>query len=280
MALPLLACGAAGSPAPDTPDPADPADTAGAQAGALPSSHVHGVAVNPADDAVYLATHEGLFRMGATPERVGPVIDLMGFTVAGPDHFYASGHPGNGVQMPQPVGLIESRDAGRTWTTLSRGGESDFHTLTASEAGVVGFDGALRASRDGRSWTTSNPPLSPHALASSPDGRVVLATTPEGLIRSPDAGVTWQPVDGAPLLLLVDWANAPAVAAGVTPDGQVAVSTDAGATWEPRGGVGGVPQALGASGAADELRVLAVTETSVVESTDGGASFAPYRPAT
>ena len=122
-----------------TPDPArtsttvDPGHPA---ADGLPSPHVHGVAVNPADDRVYLATHDGLFRYDPTgPQRIGPVIDLMGFTVAGPDHFYASGHPGQGTDLPDPVGLLESTDAGHTWTALSRQGQSDFHALTASPAG-------------------------------------------------------------------------------------------------------------------------------------------------
>ena len=56
----------------------------------------------------------------------------MGFTVAGPGHYYASGHPGTATDLPQPVGLIESRDGGRTWAVLSRGGQSDFHALTTS----------------------------------------------------------------------------------------------------------------------------------------------------
>jgi hypothetical protein len=99
-------------------------DAAGG-AGGLPTSHVHGVDVNPADGTVYLAAHDGLFRYGGSgPERVGPVIDLMGFAVAGPDHFYASGHPGEGADLPNPVGLIESTDAGRTWRALSRQGLS------------------------------------------------------------------------------------------------------------------------------------------------------------
>ncbi len=93
---------------------------------------------SPADGLVYLATHDGLFHYDDSgPVRVGPVIDLMGFTVVGPDHFYASGHPGPGVELPAPVGLIESRDGGATWDPLSRQGESDFHALTASDAGVV-----------------------------------------------------------------------------------------------------------------------------------------------
>lgn len=86
----------------------------GGTEGALPSAHVHAVAVNPADDRVYLATRDGLFRYDPDgPTRVGPMIDLMGFSVAGPDRFYASGHPGPGTDLPEPVGLIESLDGGR-----------------------------------------------------------------------------------------------------------------------------------------------------------------------
>jgi hypothetical protein len=51
---------------------------------------------------------------------VGPVIDLMGFTVAGPGRYLASGHPGLHVDQAQPVGLIETTDGGVTWTPVSR----------------------------------------------------------------------------------------------------------------------------------------------------------------
>lgn len=68
----LASCSA---PAPDQTE-----SSAGAPSGqGLPSDHVHGVAFNPADDKVYLATHDGLFRYDDTgPAQVGPVIDLMG----------------------------------------------------------------------------------------------------------------------------------------------------------------------------------------------------------
>lgn len=47
------------------------------------------------------ATHQGLSRyVDSGPQLVGPVIDLMGSTVAGPDHFSAFGHPGAGTDLP------------------------------------------------------------------------------------------------------------------------------------------------------------------------------------
>lgn len=239
----------------------------------LPSEHVHGVAINPADGLVYLATHNGIFvAEGGGWAARGPVIDLMGFSVAGPDHFYASGHPGQGTQLPNPVGLIESRDAGRTWTPMSRQGQSDFHALTARPNRFVGFDGQLRVSRDGAGWaTTPGLPASAFSLAGG-EGDVVMATTERGVALSQDGGMGWDLIDGAPLLLLVDWV-ADQTFVGVAPDGVTHVSEDGGRTWQRRGQVAGQPQALGATEAGSELRILVVVETSVQESRDGGRTF-------
>lgn len=270
--LTLSGCAGEGTSAHSSGDSTHQADH-----GDLPSSHVHGVGVNPADERIYLATHDGLFRYddgGAT--RIGPVIDLMGFTIAGPDHFYASGHPGPGVDLPEPVGLIESTDGGQTWDLLSRQGQSDFHALTASSAGVVGFDGtALSVTSDGITWRDLDPTVTPHALAASGDGTVLVSTSESGPARSVDGGATWAPVEGAPLLQVVDWAAGQTVV-GVTPDGTVAVSTDAGATWTERGHVSGPPQAVGATlSPQGSLRVLVVSSDGVLDSTDGGESFLP-----
>lgn len=244
----------------------------------LPSDHVHGVGINPADGVVQLATHDGLFSyQDGTPVRVGPVIDLMGFTVAGPDHFYASGHPGPGVDLPQPVGLIESTDGGRSWSALSRQGQSDFHALSALQGAVIGFDGQLRMSADARTWTTTQAPVQPFALASSPQGTTVLATSQDGPALSRDAGASWSVLEQAPLLQVAAMADATTIV-GITPDGTVAVSQDTGATWATPGAVPGPPQAVAASrqdGGA--LQVMAVTSAAVLSSADGGVSFAPLQ---
>jgi DNA-binding beta-propeller fold protein YncE len=248
-------------------------------AGGLPSAHVHGVARNPADGLVYLATHDGLFRIseGAAPARVGPVIDFMGFTIVGPNHFYASGHPGPGVDLPDPVGLIETTDGGNTWIQRSRQGQSDFHTLTSSIAGIVGFDGKQMATTiDGRTWQQINPPAGAHAVAASPDGAVLLVTSPSGLARSTDKGQTWQLAQTPLLLRLAAWADATTVV-GVGPDGRIATSTDAAATWKAQASVGAPPHALGAHRAKDgSVEILAVTEAGLVRSTDNGTTFSPY----
>ncbi len=197
-----------------------------------------------------------------TPQRVGPVIDLMGFTVAGPGHYYASGHPGTATDLPQPVGLIESRDGGNTWTVLSRGGASDFHALTTAGSTVVGFDGVLRSTADGRTWREGNLDAQPRTLAGSRDGATVLATTPEGLMHSTDAGLSWRWTEQAPLLLMVAFGDGDTVA-GLTPDGQVHTSTDAGRTWRATELLAPDAQALHASGEGEQLEILVATDRTI-----------------
>ena len=264
--LALSACGQGAAPAPGT-----------RAAAALPSEHVHGISRDPGSGKVTLATHTGLFVLqpDASWKLVGPEVDLMGFTVTGPGTYYASGHPGSGVDLPAPVGLIKSTDAGATWTVQSLGGQADFHALTASSAGVMGYDGALRTTSDGKSWVQGGLSVEPFALASAPDGSQVLATTAQGPLRSTDGGRTWVALVSPPPLVLVAWADAKTVV-GLTSDGGVAVSADAGATWQ----VNPVKLANGEAitarrDKAGVLEILVVVETGVMQSHDNGASFTP-----
>lgn len=267
------------SNAPEGDDPVPATAGHGGGAHALPSTHVHGVGRDPGDGVLLLATHDGLYRYEAAgARRVSPQIDLMGFTVAGPNHYYASGHPNTVMDLPQPMGLVESRDGGRTWKVLSRGGESDFHTLATAGDTVVAFDGELRRTADGRTWSTASLPAEPRVLASSPAGKHVLATTEQGLLMSTDKGATWAPVPKAPLLLLVAWADE-RTAVGIAPDGTVALSRDAGRTWRTTGKTDPAPQALSASVSAGRLEILVVTDHGVLSSTDG-ASFDTAAPTT
>ncbi|KGN41626.1 F510_1955 family glycosylhydrolase [Knoellia aerolata] len=253
-----------------------PAISAALDSASLPSAHIHGVGRDPGDGALLLATHEGLFRYAADgPVRVGPSIDLMGFSIAGPGHYYASGHPNMVSELPQPMGLIESIDGGKTWTVLSRGGQSDFHTLTQAGDTVLGFDGNLRRTTDGRQWSTAPLTGQPRTLAANPDGSKVLATTEAALLGSTDKGATWRPTPGAPLLLHVAWADAGAVA-GVTPGGEVAMSVDAAQTWTMTGATVPPPQAVSASRTSAGLEILVVTEREVLSSPDG-KNFEPLR---
>ena len=270
----LAGCAPASSPAPETNGTAT---GTGSAPSPLPGSHVHGIAVSGETSQVLLATHDGLFDVTTTPAaKIGETNDLMGFTTGPSDGvFYASGHPGPGSDLPNPMGLLRSSDGGKTWEQLSRQGESDFHALTATEAGIVAFDGALRTSPDGKAWHTVPVDFSPAVLAGHPDSITVLATTQDGIQRSTDSGSTWTPLENGPVIQFAAFAH-PAEAVGVEPDGTVHYSPDAGQTWTEQGRIDAEVMAIAAlKGEDGRPWIWAATADGVIVSTDGGRTFRP-----
>jgi hypothetical protein len=235
-------------------------------------AHVHGLGVDPADGALYAGTHYGLFRVpdSGAPERVSDGMqDLMGFTVVGPQHYLASGHPGPDDDAPPNLGLIETTDGGRTWQTLSLAGVADFHALESRHGRVYGWNaGDVMVSEDGKTWETRSKLLLADFAVSPDDPDTLLATTAQGLGTSDDGGRTFALVPGAPALLLVSWDDTGEVV-GVDQRGDVHASDDAGETWERRGSAGGQPTALVAA----DGRVAVALDGSIAVSRDGGRTF-------
>ena len=148
---------------------------------AIDASHVHGLGLAPGEpDRVLVATQDGLaaYAVGPDLQRVSELSsDLMGFAVGPAGTLYASGHPGEDEDGPFALGLIASRDDGQTWEPVGLSGVADFHALDAHEGGIYGFDaanGVLRTSRDG---------------------------------EEADGGASFEPVDGAPPVVLVDYSS-------------------------------------------------------------------------
>lgn len=277
----LAACGVTTTPTGNTTSIATPTVAGGGSASTASAAnqppvaitHIHAVARDPKTGDLLLATHEGLFRH-ANGELLqnGPVIDLMGFTVAPDGTYYASGHPGAGVDLPQPVGLITSTDSGRTWRVSSRGGESDFHALTSSPTSVVGFDGTLRSTTDGETWSTRTIPAAPRTLAASPQTGALLATTETGLLHSTDDGRSWKGLTPPATALLAAWADEQTIVIA-TANGQIATSNDTGATWTLQPKRIGAPQALFAQRGTDgQIETILVADGAVLRTVDGGAT--------
>jgi len=264
--------------------------------------HVHGLSFDRREPgALLVATHTGLVRIrpGADPEWVGANrFDLMGFTAlpGDPGTLYASGHPdlvtyrreGNGN-----LGLLVSRDGGRTWEGVALKGQTDFHALTYSPGGggdlfgwsVAGQTGLHRIST--KTWAAERLPArglkDVLALAASHDvPSRLLAGTQAGLLLSEDRGMTWRPLAGIPL-------DAPVTAVAFSPAERRRVyvyaaragyglmrSDDAGVTWRPTelGAKPNEPVIAIALGSGSKVAV-ATTAASVSVSDDGGRSWKP-----
>ncbi|HEY9263028.1 MAG TPA: sialidase family protein [Mycobacterium sp.] len=242
-------------------------------------AHIHGLGINPADDALYAGTHYGVYRLASErdPELVGGVVqDFMGFTVAGPNHFLGSGHPGaDDRDAPPSLGLIETTDGGQSWASVALSGEVDFHSLDYRHGLVYGLDSGsqtVMVSTDERTWDR-RAAISAVDIAVSPrNPNEILATTADGLMRSLDQGRTFTPVAAQPQLVLLSWPDdGPLI--GVDPTGTVYASEDSGTTWQARRALGERPQAVLARGGGV---VFVATETGIQRSTDDGSTFESF----
>jgi hypothetical protein len=101
--------------------------------------HIHGAGYPGNDKGVYLATHSGLkiYQNGKWYETTRNNHDYMGFQ-ATKEGFYASGHPGEGSDLKNPLGLVQSLDKGKSLKKIGFYGESDFHYVAAGyENGAI-----------------------------------------------------------------------------------------------------------------------------------------------
>lgn len=234
--------------------------------------HVHGLGVDPADNSLYVASHGGVFQLGDAGLTLvaDRVQDTMGFTVVGPGHFVASGHPApTDLDRPVHLGLIESTDAAQTWTETSLGGAADFHALEQGPGVLYGYDSQTRmvmTTTDRRSWT----PLvqaDVSSLAAHPaQVDEVMALTASGAIHMRGRAQTPVPIPVG--LAFLEWPEADTLV-GVTAAGAVHRSTDTGTTWTP---VGQLPAPVSAFHVT-ERTWYAATDEGLYASTDTGQTW-------
>ncbi|KMY52517.1 hypothetical protein AC623_20475 [Bacillus sp. FJAT-27231] len=127
--------------------------------------HIHGAGYLGEEQAPVVATHSGLFKYEneswyKTTENNH---DYMGFQTF-KDGFYASGHPEEGSDLKNPLGLTKSTDEGKSLENLAFYGETDFHYLGASyETGIIYAvnempnskigTGVFYTKNEGKDWT-------------------------------------------------------------------------------------------------------------------------------
>jgi len=244
---------------------------------------VGAVDVNPADDSVWFSTNTGVWRVppdGGEPEQVTGQLEGQDISpelvirFRGPDQLIASGHPPAGSDLPPALGLIDSDDAGATWSEISGLGQTDFHAIQISGDAIVAgvFQSAAASiSRDG--GKTFEDRVTPDPLvdleADPEDPKRLIASTQEAVIGSTDEGGSWRERDRIPNVRFT-WPE-PDALYRIDPGGPVKFSGDAGETWEDRGTTGGEPQALFAN-TADHL-LVALFDGTIKESDDGGRTW-------
>lgn len=234
--------------------------------------HVHGLGVNPADNTVYVAAHGGVFRLvdGRLELVANRAQDTMGFTVVGPDHFVASGHPApTDADRPVHLGLIESTDAGVTWQERSLSGKADFHSIEQGVDALYGYDSqskTVMATTDKSEWT----PLlegDVYDLAAHPrQPGALVVTTDKGVVSIKDR--LSAPLSTPKELVAVEWPTTDRLV-GIDHEGAVHQSTDGGQSWKQTGNVPGMVEAFDATAE----RWLAATNQGIYSSTDSGGSW-------
>ena len=232
----------------------------------LKPPYVNALDVDPGSGDFLLTTNRGFFHIDAkagTVARVrgtvskggatSPVGTFLELLSTGPGRLLGSGHPDRKGALPPYLGLLASHDGGRSWTSVSRLGEADFHTLVVKHDRVYGFDAVLSAmliSEDGgrRFVEHFTPPgLVVDFEVDPEDPDHLLAATETRLVRLTDGARRWRPVDtGAGLRLA--W-PAPGALYRAQQDGTIERSRDAGKTWARVGEVPGEPSRFKALGA-------------------------------
>lgn len=240
--------------------------------------------VDPADGSLLLATNRGLYRVrrdriDRMRSRMGEddVANGLAFRFTGPGEAVGSGHPGRERSRFAILGLIRTRDGGRTWRSVSRLGAADFHAIAVSRGTIVAAEGGTTTvvvSRDGgRTMESRTAPLALNDLELDPaDPSRWAATAENGVHLSGDGGESWRPSDPAGGARLA-WPASDALFR-TDIDGRVSRSSDGGLTWEEVGRVDGETQALAAP---DERTLYAADLDGVVRvSRDGGESWAEF----
>lgn len=282
LALAVLAGAAAcGGGAEESAAPeAAAADSAPAPALSDPGPvHVHGLGYHRPTRTLYIATHTGLFELpdgAAKATRIGDSHqDTMGFVLTPDGRFLGSGHPDARENRPPHLGLVESKDAGRSWRTVSLEGEADFHVLRARGRYVYGLDGAnarfLASADGGETWAERPLPESLVDLVVDPSQpRHLLAAGASSLYESTDGGERWTPV-AAGVSGLLAW-PAPRKLYAATLDGAFLTAAAPGGPWRSLAPPGGPVAALHAGGQAELFAAL--HDGTILHSGDGGRSWA------
>ena len=176
-------------------------------------------------------------------------------------------------------GLLESRDAGRSWiaTTLTDGDAMNVSTGSNGQLRVAGHELYVASNDGGATWQpveSDLPGLDLHSFVTDPGDPDHAWTFAAGLglFETTDGGARWELRQEGNWGALTAYRTAETtVLVAIGPEG-LAGSADGGATWRPLA-YPGAPLRGGLAAAADGSAIYAATVSGLRRSDDGGASW-------
>ena len=236
-------------------------------------SHIH--SVRAFENRVILGTHEGLFEYldEKTVKRISPErFDVMGLAVS-EKGFFASGHPGKGSKLPEPVGLLLTSDRGATWKKISLTGKVDFHTLETVGDEIYGADsgsGELMYSKNaGKSWSKLGKYTFQDIAPNPKRTGSVLAIKDGQLFTSIDALKSFKKMQAQISIDAIDWSGSSLLAIS---NKSLYRSKDSGATWKK---LTTMAAPLGSLTQSSQL-IAVVMNGAIYSSTNGGKNFKKF----
>lgn len=93
---------------------------------------IHGLSYSKDGKSILVPAHDGIpfYADGHWAMLEGERNDYMGFSAVD-DGFYSSGHPPQGSDKKNPLGIVKSTDEGKTLQFLDLYGQADFHVMAA-----------------------------------------------------------------------------------------------------------------------------------------------------
>ena len=184
----------------------------------------------------------------ATEDGTGEISEQLVVRFRGPNRLIGSGHPPPGSELPSALGLIESEDAGKTWSSISELGAGDFHSLQASGDVIIGGlfgEAAVSVSTDGgKRFSTRTAPSQLVDLAVDPGQRRSPGSPRTAAGSSPPPTEAAHGARAGPCRTSASRGRAATRCTGSTPAGRSSSAPTAARRGATSGTSGGEPQAL------------------------------------
>jgi hypothetical protein len=170
-------------------------------------THLHSVATDGTN--IYVASHHGLYVWNKKEWNLqGDNFDIMGLAITG-KVFYASGHPGSDQNLPDPAGVLISKDQGLTWKPVTLTGQVDFHLLEVSGRHFIGlaanYGSVLKSSDGAKNWEPVEAPGFSDVTINPDTPNEVLLSNQNAMSISKDFAHTFTTIGSLKNISKVEW---------------------------------------------------------------------------